>query len=274
MKDSIISNIKVLPPFSESIREIMAVCNDSDSSLIDVVNIVKKDPNASATLLKIANSSLYGSRKVKIVDRAIGMFGKAVTKSFLVSKSVLDSFKIDLSPYGISEDDFLNISLARLILLTEWYEPIDHGKIEVLATCVQLANIGQVVLAREIIDNGYAQEFRDALSSGEDEVDELEIEFSNMTSLEVTIHILRHWGLDDSIIEALEYSKTLESIREASEEIRPYAIAIFCVLNAIDGIGKENSTHMEDVFDLVDKQNLDEARFVSNLEEVRHNIHD
>jgi HD-like signal output (HDOD) protein len=274
MKDSIINSIKVLPPFSESIKDILRVCNDEDSSLIDVVNVVKKDPNASATLLKIANSSLYGSRKVKIVDRAIGMFGKAVTKSFLVSKSVLDSFEIDLSPYGISEEEFLHISLARLILMSEWYEGIDPQKVEVLATCAQLANIGQVVLAKEIINAGHAKEFSEALASGEEEVDELEIEFTGITSLEVTIHILRHWKLDESIVHALENSTSVEYINHASEDIRDYALACYCVLNAIDGVGKENATHMEDVYDMLDQNDLDETKFVTLLEQVKHGIHE
>jgi HD-like signal output (HDOD) protein len=274
MKENIIQNIKVLPPLSESIRDIMMVCNDQESSLIDVVNVVKKDPNASATLLKIANSSLYGSRKVKIVDRAIGMFGKAITKSFLVSKSVLDSIEVDLTPYGISEDQFLNVSLARLMLMSEWYEGIDKNMLEVLATSAQLANIGQVIVARELIDNGHAQDFLDAVSSGEDEVDELEIEFLGTSALEISVEILRHWKLDDEIIQALEYSTSIENIYQAPENIREYAIANYCVLNAIDAVGNENSTHIEDVFDMIDQNELDESRFVAILEQVRQGLHE
>jgi HD-like signal output (HDOD) protein len=274
MKQSIIDNIKMLPPLSDSIKDIMRVCDDAESSLLDVVNVVKKDPTATATLLKIANSSLYGNRNVKIVDRAVGMFGKAVTKSFLVSRSVLQSIKIDLSPYNMDEEKFSNVSLSRVMLMSDWYGDIDRSKLEILATAVQIANIGQIFIARELINSGKANEFKQAVISGEDDVEELEIEFVGISSTEVTCEILRYWKLDNTMIDALVFSHSEESVSRADDETLPYAQACFAVLNGIDIVGKENSMHIEEVYDLLDFNDLQEARFVAILDQVRQNFDD
>lgn len=272
MKQSIIESIRVLPPLSESVKDIISVCDDMESSLLDVVSVVKKDPTASATLLKIANSSLYGNRNVKIVDRAVGMFGKAVTKSFLISRSVIQSFKIDLTPYNMTEEQFANISLARVILMSEWYNDIDKKKLEILATTSQLANIGQLIIAKELIDTGKANDFKKALINCEDEIDELETEFVGHTSIEVSAEILKHWKLDSTLVNSLLFSYSSEALNRCDEVTRPYAIANFCVLNAIDTIGKENESHMEEILDILDHNDLGESKFTAILEQIRSNL--
>jgi HD-like signal output (HDOD) protein len=269
MNDNIIKNIKLLPPLPSSTLEIYEVCSDTDSSLVDVVNVVKKDPIAVATLLKIANSSLYGSRNIKIVDRAIGMFGKSVTKAYLVNDAIVNSFTIDLSAYGISEEEFALVSQKRTKLMSEWYGEIDKSMLDVLSTTAQVGNIGQILLAKSMIDAGSANDFSEALGFGEDEVEELEEEFLGFNTLDVSAKILQHWKLDSMLIDSLEYSKNLDTISRAPEDIKDYAIANFIVFHAIDVNGNTTDDGLDMILDVLHDNNLNEERFEDLLAEIR-----
>jgi HD-like signal output (HDOD) protein len=269
MNENIIKNIKLLPPLPSSTIEIYEVCSDPDSSLVDVVNVVKKDPIAVATLLKIANSSLYGSRNIRIVDRAIGMFGKSVTKAYLVNDAIVNSFKIDLSAYGISEDEFSLVSQKRTKLMSEWYSEIDKGMLDILSTTAQVGNIGQILLSKELAETGVAGEFKEALGFGEDEVDELEEEFLEFTTLDVSAKILEHWKLDPLLIESINYAKNYDTIERAPADIKPYAIANFIIFHAIDVLGNTTESGFDNVLDLIHENGLNEETFEDLLAEIR-----
>jgi HD-like signal output (HDOD) protein len=267
MKDSIVDSIKALPPLPETTVEIYRLCSSEDTSLIEVVDAVKKDPSAVSTLLKFANSAIYGARNVKIVDRAVGMFGKAVTKSFLVNDSVMKSFKIDLSPYGMSTEEFSNVAQKRNKLMTSWYSSIDRSMLDVLATTAQVGNVGQIVVAKELLNSGDDEEFRDGLD--DEDVYEFEMELVGHSTIEVSAEILDHWKLDSMITESIKYAQSVEHINQAPEDIKPYAIANFIVFHALDLRGNSSETAMDDVYDLLHEHGLNEDEFIELLAEVK-----
>lgn len=268
MNDNIIKNIKMLPPLPKSTIEIYKVCSDADSSLVDVVNVVKKDPIATATLLKIANSSLYGSRNIKIVDRAVGMFGKSVTKAFLVNDAIRNSFKIDLTPYKMTEDSFMLVSQKRNKLMTDWYSDIDKNMLDILSTTSQVGNVGQILLAKELVTNGKKKDFLSAISTGEADIDELEDEFLGTTTLEITAQVLHHWKLDQMLVNAIEYSKNLDSIDRATSEVQPYAIANYVVYNSINILGNRSEEAWDGVLDLLHQSNFNEEVYEDLLQSI------
>jgi HD-like signal output (HDOD) protein len=267
MNENIVNSIKALPPLPETTVEIYRLCSVEDTSLVEVVEAVKKDPSAVATLLKFANSAIYGARNVKIVDRAVGMFGKAVTKSFLVNDSVMKSFTIDLSPYGMSTEDFSDVAQKRNKLVTSWYSSIDRSMLDILATTAQVGNVGQIVLAKELKDSGKDLEFQDAIE--DDDVYELEDEIIGHSTVEVSAAILDHWKLDPLISNSIKYSQNRELISQAPEDVKPYAIANFIIFHALDNTGKSSEGAMDDVYDLLHEYNLNEDEFIELLAEVK-----
>jgi HD-like signal output (HDOD) protein len=267
MNENIVNSIKALPPLPETTIEIYRLCSCEETSLIEVVEAVKKDPSAVATLLKFANSAIYGSRNVKIVDRAVGMFGKAVTKSFLVNDSITKSFKIDLSAYDMSTEDFSNISQKRNKLMTSWYSSIDRNMLDILATTAQVGNVGQIIIAKELANTNQELEFKDAID--DDDFYELEEEMVGHSTIEVSAEILDHWKLDSMITDSIKYSQSLEHINNAPEEIKPYAIANFIVFHSLDLKGESSEGAMDDVYDLLHEHNLNEDEFIELLAEVK-----
>jgi HD-like signal output (HDOD) protein len=266
MNENILKNIKFLPTLPQSVANVNRICMDKESSLSDLAEEIKKDPVASGTLLKIANSSLYGSRNIRTVEMAVGMFGKAVTKSYVLSSAISNLVKLDFSAYGISPDDYSLISQKRTAMMYEWYNDIDSSMIDTLTTATQLSSLGQILISQDIVSAGKTEEFLEEVEAEED-IDLIELNLSKITTLEVTAEILKHWKLADELIETIIYSTSLEKIQDAPDHIKPYAIANFAIYQTIDLVG--NIEIKEDILELLSDNGLDEDKFVSVVENIR-----
>jgi HD-like signal output (HDOD) protein len=265
MNESILKNIKFLPTLPQSVANVNRICMDKESSLSDLAEEIEKDPVATGTLLKIANSSLYGSRNIKTVKMAVGMFGKAVTKSYVLSSAISNLVKLDFSPYGISSDDYSYISQERTSIMFQWYNEINPDMLDTLTTATQLSSLGQILISQDLISNGKTDDFLEEIEM--DDIDFIELEMSSMTTLEVTAEILKHWKLDSDLIDTITHSTSLEKLQEAPEHIKPYALANFVIYHTVDLVG--NIEVKEEILELLSDNGLDEDRFVSIVEEIK-----
>ena len=133
MKSSIINSIKALPPLPNTIDEINRIYADKNSTASDMARIIEKDPMIIANLLKIANSPLYGfGAKIKNAAQAVNLFGTNMTRSIVLGNSVKKLLNVDMQPYGITSEEFANISSMQASLILEWYKKIDSAKAEEL----------------------------------------------------------------------------------------------------------------------------------------------
>jgi len=140
--------------------EINDICSDSKSSLHEVATIVKKDPISTATILKRVNSPLYGiMHHITSIDKAVTMLGKATTKAFILENVIKDVFKIDLSAYNITENDFSIVAQKRTSLMIKWYSKVSFSKLNILATSAVISNIGQILISKEILETKQKDKF-------------------------------------------------------------------------------------------------------------------
>jgi HD-like signal output (HDOD) protein len=268
MNEDIIKRIKLLPPLPESIQEVSRVCDDADSSLRDLVDVVNKDPLAVATLLKVANSAIYGAKRVHTVETAVGMFGKAIVKSFLVNSAVMNSFKINLAPYGINSTTYLKVAYERMILVDKWYSHLNDMIVPDLILSVQLMSIGQVVVASEVAKLGREKEFLDEILTGDD-LCVIESEFVGFTAIEATVEILKHWKFSEDLIDSIKYSTSLDTIESAYDDIKDRAVVNFIAFHTINEIGDIASDNESIIYDLINQYNLNENIFEDTLEDIR-----
>ena len=91
--------------------QIEAVYQNTNSGFNDMVKILEKDPLLTADILKAANSPLYGfSREINAISQAVGLFGMGTVRGFALASIVKKSFELNLSPYGITNEMFSNLS--------------------------------------------------------------------------------------------------------------------------------------------------------------------
>jgi HD-like signal output (HDOD) protein len=261
MNDNILKEIKALPPLPESVIEVNRICSNPEGTIADLAKAIKKDPIATATILKAANSPMYGLKEIKTVENAIAMFGKATTKAFILQMAVKSSFESNLSPYNLSFEDFSNISQKRAFVMTKWYSNINFQMLNILATTTLLGNIGQIVIAKELLKSDKCNEFKNKVASKEYMIEELEKEYMDITSTDVTAKILEFWKLEKLLVDSLKYSVSKESLQEADEETLPYAVANYAVFKAIDGLGNTDEEELDDICETLVEYKLDPDLF-------------
>ena len=204
MNESIIKKIKSLPPLPKSVMEIQRITSDPNGSIADLIKVVKEDPMLTANLLKAANSPLYGfSRQIKTVDQAVSLFGMSTVKGFAISSAVRNSMKIDLGAYGVSEEQFSEVSQKQNALIVNWYKR-ERSRLDVLSTASFLIEIGAVVISAVLVAEGLADEFRAKLKQGI-EREKLERDYVGTDTIDVTAEIFNHWKFAPELVDYIKY---------------------------------------------------------------------
>lgn len=114
-----LADIEGLKPFPEVARNILAVFNDPDFSVSDVVAGIREDPALAAKVLRVANSAIFArkSRCVSITDAVMRLGARTVTE-VVVAVSLADMFD-DVTGYGKSVRDHCSATaaIARMLVL-------------------------------------------------------------------------------------------------------------------------------------------------------------
>lgn len=206
MNESIKSSIKSLPPLPESVAQIQRICAMPDASLADLSAVVEKDPMITANLLRAANSPFYGfSREIKNVQQAVSLFGMATVKGLALSGAIKNVLKIDLSPYGMTQNDFANISQAHFAFVNSWIKVVSRPALDILAPSAFLHLTGSVVIAQELVAQNKSAEFSAILAEGKNFCD-AEFAVLEVNTPTITAEIFEHWRFDVSMIDAIRAS--------------------------------------------------------------------
>lgn len=227
MESNILAQIKNLPPLPKSVIEVQKITSDPNSSIKDLVKVIKDDPMITANLLKAANSPLYGfTRQIKTVDQAVSLFGMNTVKGFVISFAIRNTLKFDLSAYGITENQFHDVANKRNAIAINWYKR-QKSKLDVIATDSFLIDIGAVIISLYLVGKGKAEEFKSKLTSQNRY--ELEKEFTGFTTSQITAAVFKHWHFSEDLITPVEnidnpndeYSKVLNVLRTLIDLLEP-----------------------------------------------------
>ena len=227
MESDILSHIKNLPPLPKSVLEVQRITNEPNSSIKDLVKVIKDDPMITANLLKAANSPLYGfTKQIKTIDQAVSLFGMNTIKGFVISFAIRNTLKFDLSAYGISESQFHDVATKRNAIAINWYR-LKREKLDIIATDSFLIDLGAVVISLYLISKDKAEEFKKRLTP-ENRYD-LEKEFTGFNTTQITAEIFKHWHFADELITPIvnidtpndEYSKVMDVLRVMIDLLEP-----------------------------------------------------
>ncbi len=86
-----LGSIDVISAPPAIISEVLSLLNQEDSSSVKLSRIILKDPNLTARVLRIANSTFYGYRgQVNNVNQAVMILGQNMVKCLVLSISIYD----------------------------------------------------------------------------------------------------------------------------------------------------------------------------------------
>ena len=272
MNDSIYKKIKALPPLDDTVIQIQRLHADENSSISDLTKVVEKDPMLTANILRSANSPLYGfSQEITTVARAISLFGMATIRGFALSSTIKKSFSINLEPYGITAQDFLNISTIQNALMYNWYSKIKPKSLEILSPASFMLEIGKIVLAHELTEYNEDEEFKSRLKNivYPSDLALLETEFLEITNEEVTAKIFEQWNLETELVNSILYSNDPE---EAPEHIKEYAKALKFIKTAVNIFNQLDDVSIQNTLPLLDEYGFGHDTFLMATAKVKDNL--
>ncbi len=264
IKQVIDEKIENLPPLPETVLKIQDICNNPKSSARDLVAVVEKDPILTAKLLKIANSPYYGfTSKITSINHAIALFGMSTILGLALSSVVRKNFnKINLSPYGISTEDFANSSFKQNRLMIHWHFSLDLKESDILVPASFVNEIGKIVTAEIILEKNLKDEFIDEINKEEVDICSVERKFLGVSSIEVTGKILYKWRLNVKMIYPILASENPE---ETDKSLKPYAFAIKIVRTAIGQKGEVSNESIRKSLELIEKAGFDKKDFLLSV---------
>lgn len=205
MKDLIIDKIDSLPPLPKSVIELEEFRKQTEKEPLDLLKIIEQDPLIITTLLRVANSAMFGFRsEVETPSRAINLLGVNFTISIALGSVVQDLIKTDLKAYGISTDDFLMTANLASSIVSNWIGPIDYELKEDLLLPAFLQETGKFIISEIVEDNGQVEEFKAQIETDRD-ISEVEKEFTDVTCSQITANIFKHWKLSHNLIFAIGF---------------------------------------------------------------------
>ncbi len=258
MNKELETGIKSLPPLPESVGKIQAICNNPDAGIGELAAVVEKDPMLTANLLKAANSPLYGfSREINNITQAVSLFGMATVKGFALASAVRTTMKIDLSPYGLSTENFANVSQKHNALMMHWYKKVDSSMMDVLSPASFLLGVGKIVIANKLLEGGKDKEFLQKIKESKS-VSDVEDEFFGVDSADVAAAVFDHWRFEPDLVEAIKFSN---EPKKADSDIQKYALALNIVKTAVPFHSPSSEETRNKAMDLVEESKLDKELF-------------
>jgi len=191
--------------FPDVVLQLDGMLNDGVSNTTDFALLISRDTALTATLLKFANSPLYGfSGQVATVDRAVSLIGMREIRDLVLSVAIKTTFD-KVSTETISLADFWRHSLCCALACRRIAELAHHSQREVLFTAGLLHDIGQFAMFDQIPDACSEVLLKSRHRSDDVETFELEREIIGFDHNDVGLEIAKKWRFPEILQDCIEY---------------------------------------------------------------------
>lgn len=238
MNDALTSKVDSLPPLPKTILDLEEFKKSANKDLEELLAIVEHDPLTVATLLKVANSAMFGfNNKVETASRAIHLLGVNFTLSIAFGSAIKNAFKTNLDAYGISADEFMRLANMSSNLLVLWYGRIDNDLKEDLLLPVFLLETGRFILSSIASDENSKDEFLAKIRQNPSDIPAIEKSFFDATATEVTASVFRHWNLSENLINMIAYTDNIDKCPDKFKKHVQIINVIKTMCNVTDPLG-------------------------------------
>ncbi|WP_258315733.1 HDOD domain-containing protein [Aliarcobacter cryaerophilus] len=239
--DDLLRRVESLPPLPRTIILIEEYRRKSEKEISELHDIISKDALIVTNLLKIANSAMFGFRsKVETPLRAISLLGINFTISVAISASSQKLLVTTLSPYGLTNDNFMNSSNIASVLASLWLGKIDESIKDEIILPALLIDIGKYIIADMILNEQKEKEFKAQIEEGILSIEEVEKEFLGFSSSYVTAQIFKHWKLSPNLINSIEFVDDINSVSKEFERKAKILSVIKTVANIKEPLSEKS----------------------------------
>jgi HD-like signal output (HDOD) protein len=199
--DSFFESIR-LPAMPEVAHALIKSLNNESATILEVRNILAKDPALSAKLLRLANSAQFGlPRGVGTLDHAIAMVGMSQVRTLALAACLNDSFP---TPPGLDRKEFWKNSMACAGYAQWLAQCLDMDAQQAWLTGMML-RLGELLIAQAEPRTLTEIEKLPHLPGGRWEREKRLVGFSEG---EITAELARRWDFPMQIVQALQRSSS------------------------------------------------------------------
>ncbi len=187
-----------LPTLPVIASHIITLTTGQDTTLSDIDNLVSKDAELSAKILKVSNSAFYSlPQQISSIKQALSILGSKAVRNLVLSFSFL-TMKAGRKKGHFNFEKFWNKSLAGAVAAKLILERVKGANSEEIFVCGLLQNLGELILART-----FAEEYEEVLRKvKKGQVDALNAEEDAFGTFHPTIgyEVAKRWGFSDALL--------------------------------------------------------------------------
>jgi len=199
----ILSRVEKLEPIPSVIHQVLALADNPDAPLQELVAVVEKDPAITANLLRTVNSAHMGLPvKVDSVQQAVSMLGLQQVVEMVMSQNLSGNLKQAQKGYGLAKGDLWRQSLAVAMVARALADEHDLMSLPAIYTAALLKDIGKVILHEFVADQLAAIQERvkkKGMSFVEAEMDVLGMDHTTLGGM-----IAKQWHFSPHMIYMIE----------------------------------------------------------------------
>jgi len=152
--ERIIEEINELRPVSEIGNRVTEITSNPNSSLAEIVDVIKYDQAITANLLRICNSAYFGlKRKIASIKQAVAYLGLNKVASLVVLGNSADNFKKAQIGYDLNEGELWRYSVSSALIAEDLAEKRRLNNVSLIFTSALLKDVGKVILSTYVKDS-------------------------------------------------------------------------------------------------------------------------
>ena len=247
----ILSRVEKLEPIPEIISQVLALADDPDSPLKDLVEVVEKDAAITANLLKMVNSAHMGLPvKVDSLQQAVAMLGLQQVVEMVLSQNISGNLDRSQKGYGLAKGDLWRQSLATAMVARTLAEEHDLMSLPTIYTAALLKDIGKVILHEFVADQLETIQARiknEGMSFVEAEMDVLGMDHMALGGM-----IAKQWHFSPHMIYMIENHHLINSAARNDPATATLYLADMVAMMVDTGIGVDRLAYhvYQEVFNL------------------------
>ncbi len=196
-------HIDSFPVLPSTVSKVLEVTNDPDSSAQDLMEVILPDQSLSLTVLKIANSVLFGRpKKVDSLKLAITILGFDEVQSIALSKAVFNSFNELPHQHKPYIDSFWKHSFICAMAARRIAGDLDYQQ-DIAFMAGLIHDVGKLVMMQTFSED-YQPSLWMARLSVEDVLENEKKTFS-FTHDEVGGQLLNKWHFPDTLMAGVSF---------------------------------------------------------------------
>ncbi len=200
----ILSGIYDLPSFPAVATRLIALLQNSDTNIQEIVRIIELDPALTARLLRAANSAYWGLPvRVYHAREAILRLGYDRTAQLVIAMTMGPIMNIEVSGYLLGYRDLWQHSVATAVAAECLAIRVKSQNASEAFTAGLLHDVGKLVMNRFVADNH--RKLDELTNTSGQSYAEAETQEFSINHAEVGAEILEYWMLPSSIVNAVRY---------------------------------------------------------------------